>query len=171
VSCSIQRATAYPCAGPQDSVLRMRRSSVPCSRSSGGLGIHYHRMSMYRCKVWPYTSNVKVSVRWPRYRLASGEGSRHLLLMFRSAWRSLGSRPAFAVTAISALALGIGLSTAVFTVGDAMLLRRLPIRDQDRVVVLWGKKPNEAFAYPLNANDARAFAQRTRTLTRVSSFA
>src|SRR5687768_3656540 len=28
------RATEYPCVGPQDSVLRIRRSSVPCRRSS-----------------------------------------------------------------------------------------------------------------------------------------
>src|SRR5690349_6785996 len=34
-----QRLTAYPCRGPQDSVLRMRASRVPWSRSLAGVGI------------------------------------------------------------------------------------------------------------------------------------
>lgn len=44
--------------------------------------------------------------------------------------RSLRRNPGFAVTAILTLALGIGLSTAVFTVADALLLRRVPAVDR-----------------------------------------
>src|SRR6266508_4933463 len=69
--------------------------------------------------------------------------------------RSLRRTPGFALTAILTLALGIGLATAVFTVADALLLRRLPVRDQDRVVVLWGQKSDQDFAYPLGFDDAR----------------
>ena len=43
-----------------------------------------------------------------------------------------------AFVALAILALGIGRSIAVFTAADALLLRRLPVRDQDRLVVLWG---------------------------------
>ena len=69
------------------------------------------------------------------------------------------------------LALGIGLSTAVFTVAEALLLRTLPIRDQDRVMVLWGETPDRAFVnYPLSLTDAREFARRTRSLERVATF-
>jgi len=89
----------------------------------------------------------------------------------RVALRSLRRTPGFAVTAILTLALGIGLATAVFTVADALLLRPLPVRDQDRVVVLWGQKSDQDFAYPLGFNDAREFAQRTRVLERVATFA
>ncbi len=85
--------------------------------------------------------------------------------------RSLRRTPGFALTAILTLALGIGLATAVFTVADALLLRRLPVRDQDRVVVLWGQKSDQDFAYPLGFEDAREFAQRTRVLERVATFA
>jgi len=85
--------------------------------------------------------------------------------------RSLRRTPGFALTAILTLALGIGLATAVFTVADALLLRRLPVRDQDRVVVLWGHKPERDFAYPLGFDDAREFAQRTRVFERVATFA
>jgi putative ABC transport system permease protein len=85
--------------------------------------------------------------------------------------RSLRRTPGFALTAILTLALGIGLATAVFTVADALLLRRLPVQDQDRVVVLWGQKSDQDFDYPLGFDDAREFAQRTRVLERVATFA
>src|SRR5438093_11581270 len=89
----------------------------------------------------------------------------------RVALRILARAPGFALTAILTLALGIGLATAVFTVADALLLRRLPVQDQDRVVVLWGRRSHQDFAYPLGCDDARQFAQRTRVLERVASFA
>src|SRR6266545_4850529 len=94
-----------------------------------------------------------------------------LLTDTRVGIRSLRRTPGFALTAVLTLALGIGLATAVFTVADALLLRRLPVRDQDRVVVLWGQKSDQDFAYPLGFDDAREFAQRTRVLERVATFA
>ncbi len=94
-----------------------------------------------------------------------------LLTDIRVGIRSLRRTPAFALTAILTLALGIGLATAVFTVADALLLRRLPVQDQDRVVVLWGQKSDQDFAYPLGFDDAREFAQRTGVLERVATFA
>jgi predicted permease len=94
-----------------------------------------------------------------------------LLTDIRVGIRSLRRAPGFAITAILTLALGIGLATAVFTVADALLLRPLPVRDQDRVAVLWGQKPERDFAYPLGFDDAREFARRTRLLERVATFA
>src|SRR6266699_1591744 len=88
----------------------------------------------------------------------------------RVALRSLSRTPGFALTAILTLALGIGLATAVFTVADALLLRRLPVQDQDRLVVLWGEARDRAFNYPLGLDDAREFARRTRSLERVAFF-
>ena len=89
----------------------------------------------------------------------------------RYALRSLRRTPGFALTAILTLALGIGLATAVFTVADTLLLRRLPIRDQDRVVVLWGERRDQTFTYPLGIDDAGAFERRSRSLERVAFFA
>jgi putative ABC transport system permease protein len=86
------------------------------------------------------------------------------------ALRSLRRTPGFALTAILTLALGIGLATAVFTVADALLLRRLPVRDQDHLVVLWGQAPDRAFDYPLRLDEAREFARRTRSLAQVAFF-
>src|SRR5216683_6827921 len=87
------------------------------------------------------------------------------------ALRSLRRTPSFALTAILTLALGIGLATAVFTVADALLLRRLPVRDQDHLVVLWGQAPDRGFDYPLRLDEAREFARRTRSLAQVAFFA
>jgi putative ABC transport system permease protein len=43
----------------------------------------------------------------------------------RYAWRQIGKNPAFSVTVIITLALTVGLSTAVFSVLDAVLIRPL----------------------------------------------
>lgn len=55
--------------------------------------------------------------------------------------RSLVKRKAFAVIAISTLALGIAATTATFTVVDAVLLRKLPVSNPDRVVVIHNQLP------------------------------
>jgi putative ABC transport system permease protein len=76
------------------------------------------------------------------------------------------------MTAALTLALGIGLSTAVFTVADVLLLRRLPVRDQDRLVLLWGETPDGRSAnFPFSWDDARAFVRQPRSLERAAYFA
>jgi len=55
----------------------------------------------------------------------------------RYALRSLGRNPAFAATAIVSLILGLGTSLAVFTIGDNLLVRRLPYADASRLVMVW----------------------------------
>src|SRR5207247_943284 len=57
-----------------------------------------------------------------------------LLQDLRYAWRTLRKSPAFAATAIVALALGIGVNTAMFTIFDQVALRPLPVKDGDRLV-------------------------------------
>jgi putative ABC transport system permease protein len=52
------------------------------------------------------------------------------------AFRTLAKSPAFTVVAILTLALGIGASTTIFSVLDAVLLRPLPYPNQDRIVEL-----------------------------------
>lgn len=54
----------------------------------------------------------------------------------RYAFRSLVRRPGLAAGAIATLALGIGANVAVFSVVDALLLRRLPVRDPSSLVLL-----------------------------------
>src|SRR3954451_18643467 len=55
----------------------------------------------------------------------------------RFALRGFRRTPAFVVTAVTILTLGIGMSVAMFTVFRAVLVQRLPVRDQDRIAVMW----------------------------------
>src|SRR5882724_1452040 len=54
------------------------------------------------------------------------------------ALRTMCTNPAFAVTAVLTLALGIGANTAMFTVIHAVLLKPLEYRDPDRLVRISG---------------------------------
>jgi len=55
----------------------------------------------------------------------------------RFAVRLFARQPAFALTAIVTLALGIGANTAIFTAVDGILLRPLPYQDSPRLTMLW----------------------------------
>ena len=90
-----------------------------------------------------------------------------LLKNVHTGFRGLRRTPGFAAAAILTLALGIGLSTAVFTIANALLLRRLPVHDQDRIVLLWGETRDGRFRnFPLDLDDARAFIRESRSLER-----
>ena len=54
----------------------------------------------------------------------------------RSAWRALRQSPVLSAAAILSLALGMGATTALFSVVDALLLRTLPVRQPDRLVTV-----------------------------------
>ncbi|HEV1996249.1 MAG TPA: ABC transporter permease [Candidatus Acidoferrum sp.] len=72
-----------------------------------------------------------------------------LLQDLRFALRGLGKRPAFAMVAILTLALGIGSTTAVFSVVDRILFRSLPYPHDDRLVSFGDKAPFEANEFVL----------------------
>jgi putative ABC transport system permease protein len=72
-----------------------------------------------------------------------------LLQDVRFALRSLVQRPGFAVVAILTLALGIGSTTAVFSVVDRILFRSLPYPHDERLVSFGDKAPFEANEFVL----------------------
>ena len=79
----------------------------------------------------------------------------------RGLWRA----PGFSAVALATLALGIGATTAIFGVVDAVLLKPLPFRDADRLVVVWESNAAVArepsFAAPWNL---REWQRQVRTL-------
>jgi putative ABC transport system permease protein len=61
----------------------------------------------------------------------------------RYAVRTLGAARLFSLSVVLALGLGIGATTAVFSFVDAVILRPLPYRDPDRLVLMWAWKTKE----------------------------
>lgn len=95
----------------------------------------------------------------------------HLSTDIKQGIRGFARALPFAAAIVGILALGIGLATAVFTVADALLFRRLPVVDQDRLVVVSGEAPRKGLDnVPLELPAAEDFARRTGTLSRVAFF-
>jgi putative ABC transport system permease protein len=89
----------------------------------------------------------------------------NLLSELRYALRGLRARPSFSVTAILTLAIGIGLTTAMFSVVDGIVLRPLPFPNADRLVTICtqypGSTPDWCSISPPNVSD---IAARSRTI-------
>ena len=79
--------------------------------------------------------------------------------------RTLSRTPGFAIAAVLVMALGIGATTAVFSVSDRVLLRPLPFKDPQSLVRVWENVPGypQLEPSPLNYRDwterSRSFQQ------------
>jgi putative ABC transport system permease protein len=86
------------------------------------------------------------------------------------ALRALRRSPGFAFAAIVTLAFGIGASTAMFSVVNGILMRRLPFAEPDRLVRLWEVSPqgnDHNVIAPANYLDWRA---RARSFSEMGAF-
>src|SRR5207244_1322427 len=92
-----------------------------------------------------------------------------LLADLRHALRRLRRAPTFAVTAVLILGIGIGMATAMFTIFHAVVLRKLPVRDPDRIVVLWTFR-DPTVELPVSVKEVDDLRRQSRTLTNVAGF-
>ena len=75
------------------------------------------------------------------FEITSEKGHLPIVLRhIRYGLRGLARTPGFTVAAIVTMMLGIGANVAVFTVLNTALLRPLPYRQPDRVVIIWETK-------------------------------
>src|SRR3954468_2865540 len=70
-----------------------------------------------------------------------------MLHLLRSSIRQLRNNPGFAATAILTLAIGIGATTAIFSILDAVLLQPLPFPHADRLVAI-ASVPDQTVSIP-----------------------
>ena len=87
----------------------------------------------------------------------------------RLGFRSLRKNPAFAFVAIAILTLGIGATTAIFSVVNSVLLRPLPFRDPDQLVWIWSRRPTNNKA-PFSLPDFLDHRDQNQTLEQVAAF-
>ncbi|MGD1091122.1 MAG: ABC transporter permease [Bryobacteraceae bacterium] len=65
----------------------------------------------------------------------------------RNSFRTYLRAPGFTAAAVLVLGLGIGATTAIFTLVNSLLLKPLPYPDSDRLVWVWGLPPHSGFGY------------------------
>jgi putative ABC transport system permease protein len=106
-----------------------------------------HRLAAV-ARAYRLASSVAWHATWDRLRpIESPTPGRGVPSMWpithdlRLAMRRWTSRPVLALTAILILAIGIGATTSIFSIVDAVLLRPLPWKDPDRLVTLFVERP------------------------------
>src|SRR5688572_20192762 len=88
-----------------------------------------------------------------------------LWMDLRFALRNLRRSPGFTLAAIATLALGIGATTAIFSVVDGVLLRPTPFVDDGRLLVVWETdRSSGTLREPASFPDFLDFQERSRTL-------
>src|SRR5579863_5971904 len=94
-----------------------------------------------------------------------------LLQDIRYGWRMLVRNPGFSAIAVLTLAIGIGASTAIFSVVDTVLLRPLPYQQPDKLVVVTESLPGmSADEIGVSAGEYQDYRDRNRSFSQVAAY-
>jgi putative ABC transport system permease protein len=104
------------------------------------------------------------------YDVKGGGVFETILQDIRYGVRMLVKHKAFTVIAVITLALGIGANTAIFSVVNELLLRPLPYRDADRIVMLWEVTPGGRHQNSASRANFRAWRAQTSSYQYISAF-
>jgi predicted permease len=89
----------------------------------------------------------------------------------RFALRGFRRTPGFFLAAVLILGLGIGMSVAMFTVFRTVLVRKLPVVDQDHVVVMWTYRNDPNADYVTGTKDLAVVRRESRTMRDIAGVA
>lgn len=89
----------------------------------------------------------------------------------RYALRTLRARPAFSLTAVLVLALGIGAGTAIFSVVETVLMRPLPYAEPNRLIYLLEQKPPQFAQFTVAPGNFLEWQAQTLTSESIAAWA
>src|SRR5258708_4900458 len=87
----------------------------------------------------------------------------------RFAFRQLRKAPGFALTVVLTLALGIGATTAIFSLVEGILLRPLPFSNPDRLVLL-GDHLGGGASTPVTAREIGTYSNATTAFSSLAGY-
>lgn len=133
-----------------------------------------HRVLRYWARLLADTARAVPASWWGRGGEAPRFGDRDSVVRsflgeLRLATRSLARRPGFTVAVVATLALGIGASTAVFTIVHGVLLAPLPYPEADRVVALHQANAG-GMQWSLSVADFQAIHEQQRSFVATAAF-
>jgi putative ABC transport system permease protein len=95
----------------------------------------------------------------------------NLIKDIRYGVRSFLKRPGFLVIAVSTLALGIGATTAMFTVVNSVLLRPLKFPEPERIVLFEGVNPQQGIKQSnMSMPDIADWQQQSQSFEQIAGF-
>jgi putative ABC transport system permease protein len=90
---------------------------------------------------------------------------------FRFAFRMLWKNPAFTLVAVATLALGIGANTAVLSLINALLLRPLPYKNPQQLVLIWEQFSRQGLdRIPVSAPEYLDYEKELRSYDGIAAF-
>lgn len=94
-----------------------------------------------------------------------------MLNELRFAWRMLLKNPLFTVVAVATLALGIGANTAVLSLVNALLLRPLPYKNPEQLVLIWQQFLNQGLErIPVSPPEYLDYEKEARSYGKLAAF-